>query len=157
MKTLLDFINESIDYERLDRIKLNDNLTYTVKSYRSNLDIESLSDKEIYSFLEGINLDNVRLDGLFTAISTDICDYNNYRIIPSSGALSWIGNSNDQDIFENNILYSFTNDIKNLYPITKEKYSVTEYGFLQRHKPSMITISTLRFTPAERVDVAASN
>ena len=25
MKTLLDFINESIDYERLDRIKLNDN------------------------------------------------------------------------------------------------------------------------------------
>ena len=25
MKTLLDFINESMDYERLDRIKLNDN------------------------------------------------------------------------------------------------------------------------------------
>ena len=44
-------------------------------------------------------LDNVKLDGLFTAIATDISDYNNYRIIPSSGALSWIGNSNDQDIF----------------------------------------------------------
>ena len=111
-------------------IKLNDNLTYTVKSYRSNLDIESLSDNEIYSFLEGIDLDNVRLDGLFTAISTDTCDYNNYRIIPSSSTLSWIGNSNDQDIFENNILYSFTNDIKNLYPVAKEKYSVTEYGSL---------------------------
>lgn len=36
MKTLLDFINESMDYERLDRIKLNDNTIDEFINYASD-------------------------------------------------------------------------------------------------------------------------
>ena len=111
-------------------ISLTSDLNYNVSIYRSNDNIEDLDDSSLYEFITNINLDNPNISSLFTQIASSICEYDNYRIIANSSLLSWIGNSNDQEIFENQILYSFTNDIKNLYPTVKEKYSLKEYGSL---------------------------
>ena len=113
----------------LVKASLNSNYNYDISLYFSKLNISETSDADMYNLVKNIDLNNTNeINTAFDYASTYECEYNSFRIIPSEEMLNQFANSNDQDILENQILYSFTDDLKNLYPYCKEQYSLTEYG-----------------------------
>ena len=99
---------------------------YDVKIYVSKDEISGSSDNEIYNLISNADFD---FTSLFIPINInyETCDFDNYRITPSLGLLNIFENPIDQDILENQLLYSFTSDSTNLYPYLKERYC--EYNF----------------------------
>lgn len=114
----------------LVHVKLQADFTYMVDVYASTENIEYLFESDIFNYVRSIDFDYFNVTDMFTRIVSDSCMYESQRITISQSFLNWLSNKNDQDLFENNILYSFTDDNKNLYQETKERYSVSEFGSL---------------------------
>jgi len=112
-------------------VKLNIDDDYVVKFYVSKDNIDTINEVDLYNFTKDYDyLSDEYLSSMFNLIYTQTCDYDNYKIIASSELLSQFSPV-DQDILQNNLLYSFTDDINNLYPYLKEQYSVSNYGKIE--------------------------
>ena len=100
------------------------NNKYSVKILVSKDEISESSDTDIYNLLSNSDFN---FDLYFDEAYSVTCDYDNYKIIADSALLNQFSN-NDQDILQNDLLYSFTNDLKNIYPYLKEEYCISNYG-----------------------------
>lgn len=121
------FVNNYI----LVSVKLNSDNDYDVKLYVSKESIDNINESDLYDFVKEYDyVSDSYLTSMFNLVYTVTCDYDNYKIIASSELLSQFATS-DQDILQNQILYSFTDDINNLYHYLKEEYSVSNYGKIE--------------------------
>ena len=137
------FLGEISNKYLLVYVKLNSNFNYDVSLYFSQNNINEINESDLYNLVSTISFDNPLINSIlnqsFDLTGTYECEYNSYRIIPSSDLLNLFSNTNDQDILENQILYSFTDDLKNLYPYLKEEYSTTEYGTIKSVYVKLLT------------------
>ena len=126
-------------YYLLVHIKSVGGNAYDINMYLSNNEIKDYSDTEIYEFIEGLDLDNLVISDVFSPFgwpnpTTGTLDENN-RINCSENLDLF--SSDDQDILQNSILYSFTEDLTNIYPYLKSLWSSSKFG---SEKASLISI-----------------
>lgn len=149
------FAELEADKYLLVHVKLNNSLNYDINLYFSRETIDNISEDDIYNtILSSINLDSdqLNINSFFNDANISLTGrYENYRIICSDlDNLS----SQDNDLLQNYIIYSFSDDIKNLYPYCKELYSKETFGNVNS---TFINILTKLYDEIKDTDTPKTN
>ena len=104
---------------------------YTLKIFSSIYPVSDIDENTWYTYVSNFTFNTSELNDLVTATITIEHDSYNFQLPADIYQRLGIENSNDQDIFKNQIIYSFTDDSINLYHYVKELYEESKYGKIE--------------------------
>lgn len=135
-------------------VKSLNSINYNIDMYLSSGNISDYDDSTIYEFLEGIDLDNLNISSIFSTPC-----YHGVGTIDENSRINCTDDldsfsADNQDIFQNNILYSFTEDLNNIYPYLKSLWSNTKFGNIES---SLINILSKLYDSIIAFDESNSN